>query len=111
TPEYFMYDRLRGRLTGYRLLPGYTRYRRIPPNERGWLWSEVLQAYLGVWEGEYHGRTYAWLRLYDRNGNLVLTRAERATERAEKAEKELRRIRAVLVERGIDIEDLRGETS
>ncbi|MCS6919463.1 MAG: Uma2 family endonuclease, partial [Fimbriimonadales bacterium] len=40
TPEYFMYDRLRGRLTGYRLLPGYTRYRRIPPNERGWLWSE-----------------------------------------------------------------------
>lgn len=103
TPEYFMYDRLCRRLVGYRLLPGRTRYRRIQPNERGWLWSEVLQAYLGVWEGEYHGRVYEWLRLYDREGNLVLTRAE-------KAEAELRRIRAVLQERGIDIDDLRGDS-
>ncbi len=64
---------------------------------------EVLQAYWGVWEGEYHGRVYEWLRLYDRNGNLVLTRAE-------KAEAELHRIRAILQERGIDIDDLRGES-
>ncbi len=103
TPEYFMYDRVRRRLVGYRLSPRRTRYRQIQPNERGWLWSEVLGAYLGVWKGEYHGRTYEWLRLYDRDGNLVLTRAE-------KAEAELRRIRAALAERGIDIDELRGET-
>lgn len=99
TPEYFMYDRERGRLTGYRLPAGRTRYRRIPPNDRGWLWSEVLQAYLGVWKGEYHRRVYEWLRLYDSDGNLVPTRAERA-------ESELRRIRAVLEERDIDIDSL-----
>lgn len=105
TPEYFMYDRLRRRLVGYRLALGRERYRRIAPDARGWLWSEVLQAYLGVWEGEYHGRVYEWLRLYDADGNLVPTHTERAVARAERAENELRRLRAVLQERGIDIND------
>ncbi|MFN4033151.1 MAG: Uma2 family endonuclease [Fimbriimonadales bacterium] len=98
TPEYFMYDRVRRRLVGYRLAGGQERYRRITPDARGWLWSEVLQAYLGVWEGEYHGRVYEWLRLYDADGNLIPTHTERA-------ENELRRLRAVRQERGIDIND------
>jgi hypothetical protein len=38
------------------------------PNEQGRLWSNVLEYSLGVHEG--------WLRLYDRDGNLVPTDGE-----------------------------------
>jgi Uma2 family endonuclease len=94
-PEYFWFDRRVGELVGYRLVGGG--YERIEPNERGWLWSEVLGAYLGVWVGEYRGRVWSWLRLWDGDGQLVLTREEReARERAarEQAEAQARQERA-----------------
>jgi Uma2 family endonuclease len=88
-PEYFWFDRRVGELVGYRLSGGG--YVRIEADGRGWLWSEVLGAYLGVWVGEYRGRVWSWLRLWDRDGNLVLTREEReARERARAAEAEAR---------------------
>jgi Uma2 family endonuclease len=88
-PEYFWFDRRVGELVGYRLAG--SGYERIEPNERGWLWSEVLGAYLGVWVGEYRGRVWSWLRLWDGDGQLVLTREEReARERARAAEAEAR---------------------
>ena len=88
-PEYFWFDRRVGELVGYRLAG--SGYERIEPDARGWLWSEVLGAYLGVWVGEYRGRVWSWLRLWDRDGNLVLTREEReARERARAAEAEAR---------------------
>jgi len=88
-PEYFWFDRRVGELVGYRMSgQGYV---QIKPDARGWLWSEVLGAYLGVWVGEYRGRVWSWLRLWDRDGNLVLTREEReARERARAAEAEAR---------------------
>lgn len=86
TPEYFWFDRRNGELKGYRLHGA--KYREIQPNERGWLWSEELGAYLGAWEGEYRGRRYLWLRLYDREGNLVLTREERENQAREQAKHE-----------------------
>lgn len=98
TPEYFWYDLRKGELKGYRLTQGH--YEEIQPNERGWLWSEQLGAYLGVWEGVYRGRRYPWLRLYDQNGQLVPT----AEERARQAEAELQRLRQALQERGITLE-------
>jgi Uma2 family endonuclease len=86
-PEYFWFDRYRGVLRGYRLSAGG--YAPIRADRRGWLWSEVLGAYVGVWKGEYRGRVFPWLRLWDKDGNLVLTRAEReARERATREQAE-----------------------
>jgi Uma2 family endonuclease len=86
-PEYFWFDRRSGELVGYRLTAdGYV---RIEPDARGWLWSEVLGAYVGVWRGEYRGRVWSWLRLWDSEGRLVLTREEReARERAAREQAE-----------------------
>ncbi|BCW96690.1 MAG: Uma2 family endonuclease [Fimbriimonadales bacterium] len=102
TPEYFWYDSWTGELGGYKLVG--RNYEPIPPNERGWLWSEVLGAWVGVWKGAYRGRTYPWLRLYDAEGNLLLT----GDERAEQAEARLRQLRALLAERGIELDDSGG---
>jgi len=104
-PEYFWFDRRSGELVGYRL--SGSGYVPIEPNERGWLWSAQLGAYLGVWRGEYRGRVWSWLRLWDSAGELVLTREEReARERAERErlQAELERIREALRERGIELE-------
>jgi hypothetical protein len=101
------------------------RYEPIAPNEQGWLWSETLGAWVGVWKGKYGNRTDNWLRLYDADGNLVPTsaeiaeqqrqraeaerqRAEAEHQRAERAEARLQRLRARLAERGIDIDELGG---
>jgi Uma2 family endonuclease len=86
-PEYFWFDRRFGELVGYRM--SGSGYVRIEPDARGWLWSEALGAYLGVWVGEYRGRVWSWLRLWGRDGELVLTREERearADVRAQQAE-------------------------
>jgi Uma2 family endonuclease len=55
----------------------------IIPDERGWLWSEELDSWLGA-DGEY-------LRLYDRAGNLRLTNTEAAEARILELEAQLRR--------------------
>jgi hypothetical protein len=58
---------------------------------RSSLWSEVLGAYVGVWRGSYRGRVWSWLRLWDSEGQLVLTREEReARERAAREQAEAR---------------------
>jgi hypothetical protein len=70
-----------------------------------------LEAWLGVWEGEYQRRRMAWLRLYDREGRLVPTPAEAAQQqaeeerlRAERAEAELERLKSLLQAHGIEQE-------
>ena len=74
TREYFWYDEEAGEWMGYRLVgDGYV---PIEVNERGWRWSEVLGAWLGVSELPYRGWRYRWLRLYDGEGRLVPTEAE-----------------------------------
>jgi hypothetical protein len=65
-------------------------YVPIEVNARGWRWSEVLGAWLGVSELPYRGWRYRWLRLYDVGGRLVPTGEELAA-----AERELRRSRSV----------------
>jgi len=103
--EYFWFDRRVGELVGYRLVG--SGYELIEPSEQGWLWSEQLGAYLGVSVGAYRGRMWSWLRLWDGDGQLVLTREERearAEARAERLQAELERIREALRERGIELE-------
>ncbi len=122
TEEYFWYDPLTKELVGFELMSG--RYQPLKPNHRGWLWSGVLEAWLGVWEGEYQRRHLAWLRMYDQAGNLIPTPAEAAQQmleqerlraereqlraeqerlRAEQAEAELQRLRNLLRQQGIDL--------
>jgi len=55
----------------------------LTPNERGWLWCEQLQLWVGTWRGVYQGYDATWLRFYDRDGQLLLTAAEAAQRQAE----------------------------
>ena len=92
TTEYFWYDVDTRELKGFRLHDG--RYTPIEPNERDWLWSVELNAYLGLWEGEYRGRRYPWLRLYTADGVLVPTKEEQAEAERQRAEAEHQRAEA-----------------
>jgi len=96
-PEYVWFNPLEPtEWRGFRLRGN--RYEEIAPDDHGRLWSEVLGLYLGVHEG--------WLRLYDRDGNLLPTDGEArqaaeelartAQQRAEAAEAELARLREEL---------------
>ena len=114
-PEYFWFDRRSGELVGYRL--SGSSYTPIEPDARGRLWSEVLGAYLGVWRGEYRGRRFPWLRLWDKEGRLVPTTAERAARertarsraeaRAEQAEAQAQQERAERERLQAELERLR----
>jgi Uma2 family endonuclease len=56
TPEYFWYDPFTQEFAGFRLamFPDW-HYEPIAPNEQGWLWSEVLGAYMGTWRASSTG--------------------------------------------------------
>ena len=119
TPEYFCYDPGEKRLYGWRL--NNRVYVKILPNDRGWLWSEELGLWIGLWEGEFQRVNSVWLRFYNDDGQLILTRGEAESKRAEAearraeaearraetesrradaAEAELERLRALLAKQG-----------
>jgi Uma2 family endonuclease len=94
TPEYFLYDRDRARLEGFRLKRGT--YQPLARNARGRLESEQLALELGEWHGRVRDLETTWLRLYHPDGRLAPTEAEAAKAHAEAAEAELKRLRAQL---------------
>jgi Uma2 family endonuclease len=107
TPEYFLYDPSTQMLEGYRLVK--RRYVPLDRDARGWLWCEELGLWVGTWRGEFQGHQEVWLRFYDANGNVVPTRSEleswradaehrRAEEEARKAVEERRRADAAEAE-------------
>jgi len=77
TPEYFLCEPQVTTLEGLRLNAQQV-YEPIQANDRGWLWSEQLQLWLGAWYGEWADQTMTWLRFYDADGRLVPTFAEAA---------------------------------
>jgi Uma2 family endonuclease len=96
--DYFCYDPDTETLDGWRRQSG--KFKPLRPNSEGRLWSEEMQMWLGTWKGKFGPFDLTWLRFFDKNGNLVLTRAEaeakRADEqakRADAAEAELARLR------------------
>jgi Uma2 family endonuclease len=95
--EYVLFDPVKRTFQGWRLHQRM-RYSPIVPDERGWLWSEQLGLWFGVWEGEFQGVKDAWPRFFDTEGRLVLTEAEAAMKRAETAGEELARLRARIKE-------------
>ena len=98
TPEYFLCGLQVATLEGLRLNGGRG-YEPILANERGWLWSEQMQLWLGPWKGSYLRDTRTWLRVYDASGQLVLRdeermalHAEQEKQRADRAETEASRL-------------------
>ncbi len=89
TSEYFLYSPRSDAFEGYRLLDNA--YQRIAPSAGRRLWSRELQVELGIWHGEVEGETGPWLRLFDSDGRLVPTNAERAEQERERAEQERER--------------------
>ncbi|NJL53894.1 hypothetical protein HC928_01225 [bacterium] len=100
TREYFVYDPFEPTsLQGWRLANG--NYATLSPDERGWLWCDVLQLWLGIWPGEILHETAAWLRFFDREGNLVplgnelaVTAQQQAAVERQRAEAERQRAEA-----------------
>lgn len=113
TANYFVYDPFNANsLQGWQLDANQC-YQPISPNDRGWLWCNSLQLWLGIWEGQLRREpatgTCHWLRFYDRDGNVVpiieeVAEAER--QRAEAERQRAERLAAQLQELGIDPQDL-----
>jgi Uma2 family endonuclease len=92
-PDYFCYDPTTQKLDGWRLDP--KRYRALSPNDRGWLWSEELQLWVGAWRGFIDHGEETWLRFFDIEGRVVPTPEEYQLRRAnleeQRAEQEKQR--------------------
>ena len=70
TPDYFWFDPYTLEFQGFTLISG--KYQPIEPNEQGWLWSEQLQLYLGIYEDK--------LRYFTSDGELVPSPEEAASQ-------------------------------
>ena len=85
TPEYFLYDPDTEQLDGWRLDTAL-HYQAIPTNERGWMWSEQLGAWIGTWRGKLPGHVeqqeQVWLRFFNTENELIPNFAEDAARRA-----------------------------
>ncbi len=87
TPNYFWFDPESLQLQGFRLIAG--QYQAIAANENGYLWSEQLELYLGIFERK--------LRYFTPTGELVLTAAEaELQERQAKEQAILEKEQAIL---------------
>ena len=78
TPEYFYFSPDTLEFAGFRL--NINKYEPITPNTEGWLWSEVLGFFLGIYEGQ--------LRYFSIEGSLMLSPQEAALNEIKIAEQE-----------------------
>ena len=98
TPDYFWFDPESLEFQGFTLTSG--EYRPIEADERGWLWSQELGLYLGIYEDK--------LRYFSREGELVPTPEEAALQAKQQKELALQKIEeltAKLQELGINPDD------
>jgi hypothetical protein len=77
----------------------------VPPNDKGWIWIEKMQLWLGVWHGVYHGMEADWPRFYDPKGNILPSRAEEEHQLAEQE-----KLRADVEKQRADAEKQRADT-
>ena len=104
TPEYFWFDPEDFELAGFRLIG--QEYQAIVANESGRLWSDILELYLGIYEGK--------LRYFSQDGELVPTpeeaalqaqeQAQQAQEQAQQAQQRVERLADQLRALGIEPE-------
>ena len=102
TYEYCCYDPSAKELLGWR---GHGKYEPAQPNDKGWIWIDKMQLWLGTWHGVYGGLLADWPRFYDPQGNLVLTRAEEEHRLAE-----IERLHAAAEKQRAEAERQRAET-
>lgn len=76
TPEYFWFDPDNLEFAGFVLFNG--RYQPIEPNQQGWMFSEQVGLFLGVYEEK--------LRFFTREGELVPTPEEVAEKQKQRAD-------------------------
>jgi Uma2 family endonuclease len=87
TPNYFVFDPFDpSSLQGWRLEGNG--YMRLEQDDRGWLWCDRLDLWLGTWEGTIERETAQWLRFYNGGGQLILLPEEAAQQEAEIAQQE-----------------------
>ncbi|MFN7217889.1 Uma2 family endonuclease [Microcystis sp.] len=79
TPNYFGFDPNTLELQGFRLIDG--QYQAISPNEQGYLWSEQLGLYLGIFDRK--------LRYFTADGQLVPTPQEAELQQRQAKEQAL----------------------
>ncbi len=65
-------------------------------------WLETVGLGLTLWNGEFEGQEFTWLRWCDREGRVIPTGAERADEAELKAQKLAERLRAM----GVDPDEI-----
>ncbi|KYC43416.1 hypothetical protein WA1_11295 [Scytonema hofmannii PCC 7110] len=95
TLDYFWFDPISLEFKGFHLVEG--QYQELQPNSSGWLWSQQLNLYLGVYESK--------LRFFTDKGQLLLSLEEAAEQERQKAEQERQkaeRMAQKLREMGID---------
>jgi Uma2 family endonuclease len=81
TPDYFWFDPQSLEFKGFHLVDG--RYQELSPNSNGWLWSQQLELYLGIYESK--------LRWFTVEGQLIATPQEAAEQERQRAEQERQR--------------------
>ena len=99
TPDYFWFDPDSLEFQGFHLVDGC--YEAISPNAQGWLWSQQLELYLGIYN--------SILRFFTPEGELVPAPAEIVEQERQRADQEQHRadqLAARLRELGIDPSDL-----
>ncbi len=99
TPDYFWFDPNTLEFQGFTLMGG--QYQPITPNEQGYLWSEQLGLYLGVFENK--------LRYFTFEGELVPTPSESALQERiakETAQQEAEKLGRRLRELGINPDEI-----
>ncbi|HEY9705337.1 MAG TPA: hypothetical protein V6C58_23060, partial [Allocoleopsis sp.] len=102
TLDYFVYNPFNAySLQGWHL-GIMQKYAKIKPNEKGWLWCESLNLWLGSWLGVIQRESAPWLRFYDAEENLILLPEEIAKKERERADI----LAAKLRELGINPEQL-----
>ncbi|MEM7538243.1 MAG: Uma2 family endonuclease [Chloroflexota bacterium] len=107
-PQYYaIYEEKKASVELYELVNG--QYRQIQQNTRGHYPIAALDIELGIWHGTYGHCTTDWLRIWDSDGNLLLSgeeRADVAEERADVAEE-----RADVAEERADVAEERAEAA
>lgn len=81
TPEYFWFDPNNLEFAGFILVGG--RYQPLSPNSQGWLWSEQLGLFLGVYQEK--------LRFFTSEGELVPTPQELIEQEMQRTSQEMQR--------------------
>lgn len=79
-PYYVTFSRYSDRLRVFTLQAGH--YQELQLDEPK-VWMPPIGLGLGLWQGEYAGLSWLWLRWYDGQGKWIPTDAEQERQRAE----------------------------